>query len=388
MQTVSHDFGQSRSALVRLLPEIPVFVALGAGALILLHIGPDGSSAKWGGVLWTLFLVGCVLACAIRAMTHADSLAEHFGEPYGTIILTVSAITIEVAAVCAIMLGPSGNATVARDTMFAVLMIILNLLVGIIILVGVRKRAEAVFNLQSAGSYLAMIIALATITMVLPRFTNSKVGGWMSNPMEIFVGLSSLLIYGVFLKMQTSKHREFFEYRGERVATHAGIAGEVGHPSVPTTGGPTRSIVLLVISLVAVVLVAEGLAPHINLLLEAALIPEPIGGVFIAALVLAPEGFSAIRAARNDDMQRSINVLLGSALATIGLTVPAVLAIRWLTGKSPELGLEPPYIVLFVATLFLASFNLTRGRVNAIQGFVHLLLFLTWIIVILDESGH
>ncbi len=361
-----------------IVKEIPLIIALCAGVAILGDWHPsigDGMESR----LWFFFLVACILASSFRAMMHAESLAHHFGEPIGTVILTLSAITIEVAAVCALMLGAKGEATVARDAMFAVLMIILNLLVGIVILVGAWKRTEAKFNLQSAGNYLSMIVVLATLTLILPRFTRSEPGGWMSDPMEWFVSVAGLGIYIAFLWMQSSRHREFFEFR----------EAESDSSPLPSAAdartGVGRSVTLLVFSLIAVVLLAEGLAPSIHGLLATAMLPAPMGGVFIAALILAPEALAAVSAARKQDMQRSINVLLGSALATIGLTFPAVMVVRRVSGQNPEFGLESPYIVLLVATLFLASFNLTRGRVNVVHGFIHLLLFFTWIVVILDE---
>ncbi len=363
-----------------IVKEIPVIIALCAGGAVLGHWHPSPSEES-ASVLWSLFLVACILASSMRAMMHAESLAEHFGEPIGTIILTISAITIEVAAVCALMLGADGEPTVARDAMFAVLMIILNLLIGVVILIGAWRRTEAKFNLQSAGNYLSMIVALATITLILPRFTRSAPGGWMSNPMEWFVAVTGLLIYIAFLWAQSSRHREFFEYR-EGESDRAAV-----HHHAPAERGVLRPVVLLIFALVAVVLLAEGLAPTIHRVLERATLPAPIGGVFIALLVLAPEALAAISAARRHDMQRSINVLLGSALATIGLTFPAIMVVRRISGRNPEFGLEAPYLVLLVATLFLASFNLTRGRVNIVHGFIHVLLFLTWIVVILDEAS-
>ncbi len=372
------------------LREAAIGLGLITGALVLAHWSPAGPAASGAGLLWSVWLVACIVACAFRAMTHADALAERFGEPLGTLILTLSAITIEVAAVCAVMLGSQGDPTVARDTMFSVIMIILNLLVGGSMLIGGLRRTEQEFNPQSAGAYLPLIVALVTITLVLPRLTTSKPGGWMSDPMELFVGAASLGIYAVFLWMQTTRHKEFYAHHGRsereanerREAIAAGEPLQTAHHASPTW----LSVTLLVASLLAVVMIAEGLAGRVQTLLAAYYIPKAIGGVFIAALVLAPEGFAALRASGRDDMQRSINILLGSAVATIGLTVPAVMVIRVVTDVSPEFGLEPPYIALLAATVVVASINLIRGKVNALQGIVHLLLFLAWIATILDSA--
>jgi len=364
----------NRSTLKTLAADAPVAVAITLGVLAHLHVLPEGV-----GFVRMLVLVGLILACAFRAMKRADELADHFGEPLGTVILTISAITIEVAAVCAVMLGQNGDPTVARDTMFSVVMLILNLLLGLALVVGCFRRGEQAFNPQSSGAYLPLIIALALLSLVLPRFTTSASGGWMSTPMELFVAVGSLGVYGLFLWMQTTRHRDFFAHHGTTEAeAHGHEAGSVS---------PWKSGTMLFLSLVGVVLVAESLAGRVHELLHRLYIPSGIGGVFIAALVLAPEGFAALRSAKRNDMQRSVNILLGSALSTIGLTVPAVLAIRFITGSSPELGLDAPSIVLLFGTFMVAAINLGRGRVNAMQGFVHLLLFLAWIATILDEAS-
>lgn len=373
-----------RAALRALLADLPIAMALATGGLVLSHWSPGGGATA--ELAWSLWLVACILCCALRAMAHADALAERFGEPVGTVILTISAITIEVAAVCAVMLGQQGDPTVARDAMFSVIMLIMNLLLGLAMVIAGWRRAETEFNPQSAGAYLPLIVALGMLTLVLPRFTRSEEGGWMSDPMEFFVGGAALAIYGLFLWMQTTRHRAFFAHhaRSERAAEASrGRAGErAGH--VPPSAW--RSGVLLLLALAGVVLLAEGLTGRVRSTLDALDLPSGIGGVFIALLVLAPEGLAALRAARRGDVQRSVNVLLGSACSTIGLTVPAVMAIRFATGVSPEMGLDPPYVVLLVTTFLVTALGLGRGRVTAMQGAVHLLVFLAWLATILDEA--
>jgi len=383
----SHVKVPPRSFLSRWLPDLPILLALLTGGAMLAHWSPAGEINNGANLLWSFWLVVCIVAAAFRAMAHADELAEKFGEPLGTVILTISAIIIEVAAVCAVMLGSNGDATVARDTMLSVLMILLNLLMGAVLLIGGLKRQEQEFNAQSASSYLPMIIALGALTLILPRFTRSAEGGWMSDPMEVFVGCASLVIYLVFLYFQTTRHRNFYAHHRMTEREHdarkeAHAAGEA-HESISTW----KSATLLVLALVGVVAIAEGLAGRVQGLLTASYLPTGIGGVFIAALVLAPEGLAALKAAAREETQRAMNVLLGSALSTIGLTVPAVLAIRWFTGVSPELGLDAPYIVLLVTTFLVVAVNLRGGRVNAVQGVVHILLFLAFIVTILDEAS-
>lgn len=361
------------------LADVPIAIGLVTGVAVLAHLGPTGPADSGSGLAWTTWLIAAIVAAAMRAMTHADHVAERLGEPMGTIVLTISAIIIEVAAVCAVMLGSGGDPDIARDTMFAVIMLILNLLLGACMLVSGWRGHEREFNPQSSNAYLPLLITLASITMVLPRFTKSGPGGWMSDPMELFVGVSSLVLYGVFLFMQSTRHRAFFAHHGvsERQA-------EPAHHEPPPLG---RSVLLLVLALLAVVAMAEGLGGRTRDLLTAWSLPLPLGGILIALLVLAPEGLAAVGAARRHDMQRSINILLGSALATIGLTVPAIIGIRFATGVTPQLGLEPPFIVLLATTFFVTTLSLARGRVSTLQGMVHILLFLAWIVTILDEAS-
>lgn len=389
----SHGVTIGRQSLLRdllILPGLLTALATFTG------LAPDLPVASGAGLAWSGWVVASILMAAFRAMAHADRLAEILGEPIGTIVLTISAITIEVAAICAIMLHASTDdeAVVVRDTMFAVLMIILNGLIGASLLIGGLLKREQSFNLQSSAAYVPLIVALAAITLVLPRFTSSQEGGWMSDPMEIFVGAAALIVYLSFLWLQTSRHRDFFAYQEELPPVHA----SEGRPSIRVEerhrGGhpnPRRAIafssIVLFVALLVVVGLAEGLGPRVYGMLDGLYLPAPIGGVLIAMLVLAPEGLAALKAARSNDMQRTINVLLGSALATIGLTVPAIMVFRWITGISPELGLEPPYIVLLAITLLLSAVNLTRGRVNALQGLVHLVVFFAWIAVIFDEAA-
>ena len=357
------------------LTEIPLLLGAATAATLLWRAGA-GAAAASTSLPWSAWLVVCVVLCALRAMTHADHVAERFGEPVGTIILTLAAIVIEVAAVCAMMLGSDGSPTVARDSMFSVIMVILNGLVGGCMIVGSFRRGEQAFNPDSSAAYLPLLVTLGTITLVLPRFSHSTLGGWMSDGMEIFVGGGSLVVYAAFLWMQSGR------YRGHFAVDTPGHAASPSHAPPPLR----RSITLLAVALVLVVICSKGLAGQLPPLLDALHLPRPFAGVVIACMVLAPEGFAALQASARGDMQRSINVLLGSAIATIGLTVPAVLAVRWLTGSDPELGLEPPYIVLLALTFFVSALSLARGRVNAIHGLVHLLIFVAWIGLIIDES--
>ena len=357
--------------------EIPLLIGAVSGIVALLGHGPRADSPGAASVAWSLWIVVCLVACAMRAMAHADRLAERFGEPSGTIVLTIAAITIEVASVCAMMLGSGGSDTAARDSMFAVIMILLNGLVGGCMLLGCWRVGERHFNPDSASSYLPLIMALGTLTLVLPLFCDSAIGGYMSDPMELFIGAGSVIVYGAFLWLQVSRYRGYFSTGEDPQASAARHAGPVHVPS---------AMALLFVALAVVVICADAMAGRVPPLLAATGMPPAVGGVLVAVMVLFPEGLAALAASARGDMQRSINVLLGSAVATIGLTVPAVLVVRALTGVDPELGLAPPYIVLLALTFIVSSVHLARGRVNFIQGIIHLLILTAWIMTIFDDA--
>jgi Ca2+:H+ antiporter len=364
-----------RKAPLRGFPDAPLLIGGLSAIAGLAGLAGHGSPTTGAGLLWSAWLMLCTVLCAFRAMAHADRLAERFGEPVGTVVLTVSAITIEVASVCAFMVGSHGDPTVARDSMFSVLMIILNGFVGGCILLGTAKSHERRFNPDASSMYLPLIVAMGFLALVLPRLVTSEQGGWMTDGMEVFVGGGCLGVYLAFLWMQTSRYRGYFAM--EETSTTGNHGADV--PVI-------RSLVMLLVSLVIVVLGAKCMAGRVGAVLQAAHLPSGFGGVIIALMVLAPEGLAALQASRHGDMQRSINVLLGSAVSTIGLTVPAVLVMRAFTDIDPELGLEVPYIGLLAATFLVSSLTLMRGRVNTVHALLHLLLFFGWLITILDES--
>jgi Ca2+:H+ antiporter len=351
------------SRFVSLLGHLPIAVGVGTiavrAALGHGHAPGDASLVELG----FLFLV--ILACASTASAAADRVAERLGEPYGTLVLTLSAIVIEVAMVAAVMLSGQGEDTVARDTMFATLMIILNLLVGVALLVGGFRRGEQTFNLQSSSSYLGLIIAFATVALVLPRATDYEIGGFMTRRMEVLVALLTLAVYGTFLALQASSYRSFFAH--ERAGDHS-----VPAPAhLPHSGPVWPHAATLLAALVVVVLDAHGL-------------PSAISGVLVACLILGPEGVAAVKAARSDSMQRTMNILLGSALSTIGLTVPAVLALSMIVGQRVELGLDSSEICLLAGTLLVCVLNFGQGRTNPMQGIVHLVFFVGYLVLIFD----
>ena len=382
----------TRRRTLALLPFL-----LGAGTIVAHAMGghDEGAAPSLLGFAW---IFGVIATCAVAASHRADAVAERLGEPIGTVVLTLSVIVIEVAVVAAMMLADKGEPTVARDTMFATLMIILNGLVGVALLAGGLRRHEQTFNLQTSASYLSLLIPLAAITLVLPRMTITEPGGFMTRRMEVFVAFACVAVYGTFLWMQTSSHRGFFSHPGgQGDGAHGHGHGEHGHAD---HGHPQRAagehghaapqrpmwvdILALVVLLGMVVLMAESLGSATVRILEVNGLPRALAGVLVACLILGPEGVAAIQAARSESMQRTMNILLGSALSTIGLTVPVVLALGLIRGQRVELGLEAPEITLLACTVLVSVVNFTHGRTNRMQGLVHLCLFVTYIALIFD----
>lgn len=326
------------------------------------------------GVLLWLFAV--ILWSAISVVRHADCLALKFGEPYGTLILTLSAITIEVVMISVAMLHGANNPTLARDAMFAVIMIALGGLVGLSLLMGGLRHREQHYNLQGVNSYLNMIMTLAVLGLVLPNFTTSTAGPMFSNSQGIFLAVMSVSLYGIFIFIQTMRHRQYFmEYQD--VLAKSGP----GHHELQTRSTPYHAV-MLVIYLLTVVLLAEKFAVPLDNATEKFGMPQAFGGAIIAALVLAPEGLGALGATLSNHLQRSINILLGSVLATIGLTIPAVLTIGLITRRSVTLGVQGGNLPLLILTLAVSVVTFTSGKTNILQGCVHLLLFAVFVLLI------
>lgn len=322
-----------------------------------------------------LWLFGAMLWASFAVVRHADALAELLGEPYGTLILTLAVISIEIALISAVMLTGEAAPTLARDTMFAILMIVLNGLVGAALLIGGLAHREQDYNLQGARAFVAVLLPLAVLSLVLPKFTVSTAEPTFSTAQAFFFAIVTLLLYGVFLVIQTVRHRGFFQQP----------AVDGGDPDVHA-GHATRSLpyhaCLLLLTLLPVVLLSKRLASVVDFGTVRLDIPVEFGGVVIALLVLTPEGLSALKAARDNHLQRAVNLLLGSGLATIGLTVPAVLAIGLLIDHPVTLGLDDAATVMLVLTLVMSAMTFGGARTNLLQGAVHLVLFLAYLLLI------
>ncbi|MGB7934559.1 MAG: calcium:proton antiporter [Gammaproteobacteria bacterium] len=367
---------------------------LGAVTTILFYIFSDtllvGFAPDARTIVLFLWLFATMVWCAFGVVRHADCLAEMLGEPYGTLILTLAVIVIEVSMISAIMLHGENQPELARDTMFAVLMIILNGMVGLALLLGGLRHREQHYNLQGAKAFLAVLVPLAVLTLILPVFTISTELPDFTPAQALYFAAITVILYGVFLMIQTVRHTGHFMQPGKRGQPGSGAPDPLVHEETAHTHGrhELRSVsyhaVLLVLTMLPVVLLSKKLAVFVDYGVETMGAPVALGGLIVAALVLAPEGLGALRAALANRLQRSVNILLGSALATISLTVPAVLMIGLLTGRNVELGLDPVEMVMLLLTLAVSTLTFTGGRTNILQGAIHLVLFLTYIVLIFN----
>ena len=372
--------------------EAATLVGFLAFACVLLTediISPENLDPASGAVVLTL-LIAVMMWCAFNVVHHAECLADLLGEPYGTLILTLSVIGIEVALIAAVMLTGGGGPTVARDTMFSVLMIAMNGLVGLSLIIGGLKHRTQAYNLQGANAFLSVLVPLAAFALVLPRFTASAPGGELSLLQAVFAVVMSVILYGVFLTIQTVSHSEIFrqpvvESAGVEGADDSGGAAH-GHAADGLRSAPFHFFALLA-ALLPIILLSKELALYVNVGLLASGAPIALGGFLVAAIILTPEGLSAVQAAADNQLQRSVNITLGSAVATIGLTVPAVLAIGWFTGIRVELGLEMTEILLLLLTILVSVITFVSPRTNMLQGMVHLALFAAYVMLIFDVHG-
>ncbi|MFF0274236.1 MULTISPECIES: calcium:proton antiporter [unclassified Streptomyces] len=345
----------------------------------------------WGPVVAALALVGawgrdlpgfavgfialCLIAAVLAAVHHAEVIAHRVGEPYGSLVLAVAVTVIEVGLIVSLMVGGGEKtSTYARDTVFAAVMITCNGIVGLSLLVAALRNRIAVFNAEGSGGALATVCTLATMTLVLPTFTTSHPGPEFSGVQLAFAAVASLCLYGVFVGVQTVRHRDYF-----LPVPRPGQDTEDDHADPPTRRDAWTSLGLLVVALVAVVGNAKVISPTIEDGVQSAGLPKAVVGVVIALMVLLPETLAAVRAARRDRVQTSLNLAYGSAIASIGLTIPAIaLASIWLSGPL-VLGLGPLHMVLLVLTGVVSALTVVPGRANLLQGGVHLSIFAAFV---------
>jgi Ca2+:H+ antiporter len=344
--------------------------------LLFQHALFDGPPNPWALALSFVWLFAVILGSSLAVVRHAEELAGQLGEPYGTLILTLAVTFIEVMSISAVMLH--GNSpTLVRDTIFAVVMIILNGMVGVSLLVGGWRHREQNYNLQGANSYLGVILPLTVLSLILPNFTQTTAGPTLSPAQAIILGLLSAGLYVAFLAMQTGSQRADFTF-GDTTATADGTPRRADRRILGKHAG------LLIAYMIPVVFLAEALAHPINYFITTLGAPTALGGVIIAVLVATPEAIGAVRAAVANHMQRSVNIFLGSVLSTIGLSIPIMLVVAQLAGRQLVLGLQHTDVVMLLLTLAVSVVTFASGRTNILQGLVHLLLFVGYLLLIVQ----
>jgi Ca2+:H+ antiporter len=308
-----------------------------------------------------------LIATVFAAVYHAEVVAHRTGEPFGTLVLAVAVTVIEVALIVSVMVADPGNkAGLARDTVFAAVMIVCNGIVGLCLLWGGARHHEQGFQVHGASAALAVLAALTTLTLILPNVATSVPGPLFSTSQLVFAGIVSLVLYGSFVFIQTVRHRDYFlAVERDDEDAHAPPSGRTA----------VVSAALLVAALVAVVGLAKSLTPMLEIGVARLDVPKAVVGIVIAALVLLPEGLAALRAARANRLQTSLNLALGSALASIGLTIPTVAVVSIVLRQPLELGLGEKDQVLLALTLLVGVITLGTGRTTVLQGIVHLVIF-------------
>lgn len=348
-----------------------LFLAFGAGWLA------DLSGATWFAFV-SLWLLAAMFLSAFAVVRHAEALAVKLGEPYGTLILTLAVTGIEVMMIAAVMYTGKGNAALARDAMMAVVMIALNGMLGLSLILGGLRHREQAYNLQGANAFLAVILPLAVLGLVQPNFTVTTPGPVYSPVQAIFLILTSLVLYGVFLGIQTSRHRDYF-------VAPKGSGGSKRAEAAHATRSIPYHAVLLIVYVLPLAVLSKQVGVPINHAIQVLRAPPELAGFLVSVLILSPESLTATRAALANELQRSVNVLLGSVLASIGLTIPAVLAVGFLTGHEIILGLGATDTNLLLLTLALSMLTFAAPRTNVLFGAVHLLVFFAYLMFIFER---
>jgi Ca2+:H+ antiporter len=328
------------------------------------------------GTLYAIVLAVALIGGVLAAVHHAEVVAHQVGEPYGTLLLALAITVIEVALIVSLMLtGGPETAALARDTVLAAVMIILTGIIGMCLLVGGARFKEQVFSLQGVSAALVTLTAIMVLTLILPNYTTSIQGPEYSPVQLGFVAVLCLGLYGTFVLVQAVRHRDFF-------LPPEADGNEDVHADPPGKKVALLSTLLLLVCLGVVVLLAKALAPDIENAVLKAGAPKSLVGVIIAAVVLLPEGLAAYRAARKNRLQTSLNLALGSALASIGLTIPAVAIVSMVTGMTITLGIDMKSTVLLLLSQFTIMLSLATGRTNILQGVVLLVIFAVYLFTI------
>jgi len=361
--------------------EWPLAVAVLTFMLMWLGKGWIAPALDQPAMLIAVLAILCslILTAAVAIVRHADELAHRLGEPAGTLLLTLAITGLEVAMVAFVMSTGAEKPALARDTMFAVVMLVLNGFLGLALLLGGLRHREQSYNLQSANAFLVMILPLTVLGLVLPNYTRATPGPTLSSFQMVFLSLMSIGIYAVFLFVQNWRHRGFFMMPGEQAEA---AAAEPAHHSPRST---LYHATMLGFYGLPLVLLAKQMALPLDALVVKLGAPPALGGFIMAVLVLTPESIAAIRAALANRLQRSVNILLGSVLASIGLTIPLVIAVSLATGRPLTLGLDAASSVMLVLTLIVSTLTFSLPRTNVLLGCVHLLLFGAYLMLMFDR---
>ncbi|SKC08330.1 Ca2+:H+ antiporter [Soonwooa buanensis] len=351
----------------------------------------DSMSPRVATLVFLVLLV-TIIAAAFGVVKEADELAYKLGEPYGTLILTLAIVSIEVVLIAAVMLGPGEVATIGKDSIFSVMMIIMNLVIGLCILLGGKKYGEQEYNSQGTMSYIAMIIMLGGLSMLLPNFIQGAGGGVFTNVQAVSLSVFIVILYGFFLAFQVKGY------------SHLYIQPKAGFMEVPyqerlsisksdeKNSSLTKEdkkeiwirVVVLILMILPIVLLSHNMAKVVNYGIKAANLPPQLGGVLIAFIVFTPESITSVKATLNNEFQRAINLCHGAFVSTVGLTVPAVLTIGLITGKTVLFGLTSTETILFIITLLLSIKTFAGKRTTPFVGIMHLVLFATFILLIFN----
>ena len=324
-----------------------------------------------------VWLFAAVVIGALTVVANADELADLLGEPYGTLILTLSVGSIEIMTIGTVMLTGLPNPALARDTMFSVVMIVMNGLIGLALLLGGLRYREQGYNLPGVNAYISLIVALSVLGMILPNYTTTSLGPTLSKGQQTFLIAMCLSLYAVFLTIQTTRHRSYFAEVAPVRKSRKPLAGRPGK-----WRNVLRHSTLMILFLGTTILLAEKLAVTLNTGLETFGLPPALGALLIAILVLVPEGVGAIKSALANEVQRAMNILLGSVLATLAMTIPAVIIVAMAGHTTLDLGLTPDGQVMLVVTLLMSMLTFGSGRTNVLQGTVHFGLFLAYLLLI------
>jgi Ca2+:H+ antiporter len=358
---------------VKIPKSLPLWsIAAPVFAWLLLAGAGLGFTDRLGGFATVLLVIG-LFAGVLAAVFHAEVVAHRVGEPYGTLVLAIAVTAIEVALIVSLMIaGGEETRGLARDTVFAAVMIILNGMVGICLLAGGTRHGEQTFQQYGVSASLATLAAIAVLTLVLPNYTTTTPGPAYSDSQLAFIAVVSIVLYGTFVLVQTVRHRDYF-------LPEVASGDEEVHAAPLPVKLAWISSVLMLACLGSVVLLAKMLAPTVETAVVAAGAPKALVGIIIAAVVLLPEGIAAYQAARANRLQTSLNLALGSALASIGLTIPAVAIVSLATGWTLSLGIDIKSTVLLLLSIVVATLSLGTGRTTVMQGTVHLVIFAVYL---------